>query len=185
MNFLGSIRAYSAHQDPATEACNFIALVVGWNGPFYPLYLIALAGHSIGAAALLTMLATPGFLAIPWLARRSSCAGRLGLPVVGTLKTLWCTKLLGSATAMGLFLLPCIALATLLFRRRERGWLLLAVVVPLAAGLIPGAVFDPPIIALPAAASARVASLNIGSVATLTVLLTLQFAGLLRRLEIR
>jgi hypothetical protein len=43
--------------------------------------------------------------------------------------------------------------------------------------------FDPPLIARSAAATARVATLNIGSVAALTFLLALQFARLLRRLE--
>lgn len=183
VKFLGWLRAYSAHEDPAASVCNFVALVVGWNGPFYPVYLIALAGGSIAAPALLTMLATPFFLAIPLLSQRSSLAGRLGLPLIGTVNTLWCIKLLGSATAVGLFLLPCVVLATLLFRRRELPWLLFAAAVPVAARLIPDAVFDPPLIALSAAATARVASLNIGSVATLTVLLVLQIAGLLRRLE--
>ena len=180
---LAWLRGYAAHDDPAAAVCNFIALVVGWNTPFYPLYLIALSDRPIAAGGLLTLLSTPSFLAIPLPSRGSSRAGRLALPLVGTVNTLWCIKLLGSASAVGLFLLPCVALVTLLFRRRELPWLVFAAAVPIAAGLIPNAVFDPPLIALSAATTVRVASLNIGSVAALTVLLALQLAGLLRRLE--
>ena len=66
------LRTYAAHDDPATTVANAIALIVGWNGPFYPLYVVALAGAGVGPAVALTALSTPFFLAIPALARRSS-----------------------------------------------------------------------------------------------------------------
>ena len=36
---LAALRAYGAHADPATRIGNTIALLVGFNGPFYPLYV--------------------------------------------------------------------------------------------------------------------------------------------------
>lgn len=40
------------------------------------------------------------------------------LVVVGVANTLWCTALLGPATGVGLFVLPCLALVALVTRRR-------------------------------------------------------------------
>jgi hypothetical protein len=36
------LRRYAAHPDPATATANLVALVVASNGPFYPLYVLAL-----------------------------------------------------------------------------------------------------------------------------------------------
>jgi hypothetical protein len=181
MRLVAAVRAYVAHDDPATAAANFVALVVGWNGPFYPLFVVALVDRGVIALSLLTMVATPFFLAIPWLSRLSSTGARAALPIVGTLHTLWCTKLLGPGTAVGLFLFPCIALAGLLARREERRLLLVVAGVPLVATLLPERAFGPPLMPLTAAQTAHLAGLNIGSVATLTFLLSLLFADLLRR----
>ena len=181
MKPLAALRAFVAHEDPATAAANLVALVVGWNGPFYPLFVVALVDTSVLRVSLLTMLATPFFLAIPLLSRRSGRAARLALPVVGTVNTIWCLKLLGPATAVGFFLFPCIALAALLARAEERRLLLVAAGFPLVASMLPDSAFGTPIMQLTAAQAARLASLNIGSVATLTFMLALLFADLLRR----
>ena len=96
MRALDALRAYGAHPDPATRIANTIALLVGFNGPFYPLYvwfLVPEAGH----AALATMAMSPVFLAIPWLSRRSAAAGRAALPVAGLANTVWTAALLGPA----------------------------------------------------------------------------------------
>lgn len=60
---------YRAHPDPAVQTANTVALVVGSNGPFYPLYVWWLVPET-GLIPLLTMLATPFFLAVPLVKRR-------------------------------------------------------------------------------------------------------------------
>jgi hypothetical protein len=177
----GWLRAYYAHHDPAAETANFVALVVGWNGPFYPLYVIAIGGGHSAALAPLTMLSTPLFLALPWLSRRSSRAARFGLVLVGTVNTLWCMKLLGDESGVGLFLLPCAALATLLYRQREQMAMLTAAALPLVAYFIPQSAFGGAIMRFNAAQFARLYVLNTASVLILMVMLAVQFSHLLRR----
>lgn len=179
MSALSRLQAYAGHDDPATAMANVIALVIGSNGPFYPIYAMAMIGQA-GLATFVTMFASPFFLAIPTLSRRSSLAGRLALPLLGTANTLWCMKLMGPDSGVAWFFLPCIALAALLFRREERIWMLLAIAVPLVAFFLPAAVFGTKLLALTAADTASLARVNGGSVATLMGFLTLQFAGLLR-----
>lgn len=161
----------TAHPDPATALACFVAVVLGFNGPFYPLYVIALVGWTRGHIAFLTMFATPLFLAIPLLARHRPAGGRVALWLVGTSNTLWCMKLLGPASGVGLFLLPCIALAVLL----PAGWARLAGAgLPLALLLVPKEWFGAPIMVLDAAQYARMATLNQFSAACLIGLLALR-----------
>jgi hypothetical protein len=167
--------AYAAHRDPAVAAANFIALVVAWNGPFYPLYVIAIAGMA-GLPALWTMLGSPFFFAIPWIARRSSVAGRAALPLVGILHTVWCTKLLGVASGVEIFFLPCIVLAALLLRPRETGLRLAMIGFGIVPLLVPGSAYGAPILALSPDDAARLTSLNLISVAMLMGLIALRFA---------
>lgn len=174
------LRAYAAHGDPATAMANAIALIVGWNGPFYPLYVVALAGAEVWPAVALTALAAPFFLAIPALARRSSRAGRLALPLIGTANTLWCIKLLGPACGLQLFLLPCVMLAALLHRRSERPLLVLAAAGAVAAYALPERVLGAALIPLPPEVTSRLAALNEASVLALTVVIAWQLAALLR-----
>ena len=181
MSWLARHRAYAAHADPAAAAANFIALVIAWNGPFYPLYIVALAGWP-GAQLLLSMLATPCFFAVPWLGRHYPAAGRAALPLIGTANTLWCTKLLGAACGVGLFFLPCLVLAALLFRRRERWIGGIVLVIALAAFLVPGSRLAPILVFAPEDA-ARLANLNLISVALLLALIALQLAGVLAKLD--
>ena len=182
MTWRAGLRAWRAHDDPAAATANFIALLVGWNGPFYPLYLLALVGRHAGPAAPLTLFATPLFLALPWLSRRSSQAGRFGLVLVGTLNTLWCMKLMGPGSGVALFLLPCIALAALLFRRREQAAMLVAAVLPAAGYFVPASVLGAPLMRLSAPELSRLYALNAGSVLMLMLVLAVQFALLLRRM---
>lgn len=86
MNLLARCRAYAGHPDPAAAATNVVALVVALNGPFYPLYIIGLIGWA-GVSTFATMLSSPLFFAVPWLSRRSSLAGRVALPLIGTINT--------------------------------------------------------------------------------------------------
>jgi hypothetical protein len=110
-----ALAAYADHPDPTTRLCNSIALLVGANGPFYPLYVWWLVPEA-GFASLTTMAASPGFLAIPWLARHRPCLARAALPLLGLANTLWTVALLGPATAAAAFVAPCLMLAGLSWR---------------------------------------------------------------------
>jgi hypothetical protein len=183
VTLLGRLNAWRAHDDPAAETANFIAILVGWNGPLYPLYMLGLIGQHVAYTALLTLFATPLFLALPWVSRRSSLAGRFGLVLVGTLNTLWCMKVMGPDSGVGLFLLPCIALAALLFRQNEQRAMLVTAVLPFASYFVPGSVIGPPLMRLSAQEQSRLYALNATSVVLLSLMLTAQFAWLLRRIE--
>ena len=182
MNILALCRAYAAHPDPAAAAANLVALVVALNGPFYPLYIIGVIGWA-GVPAFVTMLASPLFFAVPWVSRRSSLAGRVTLPLIGTINSVWCAKLFGVASGVQLFCLPCIMLAALLYRARER-WLGLALIglalLPLFAT---GGILDTPLLPMDTAEAARLAPLNAACIGTLMGLLALQFRNVFSEIE--
>jgi hypothetical protein len=182
MTATGWLRRYAAHPDPATAASNLVALVVGGNGPFYPLYALALIGwHHSGAWA--TMLATPGFLLVPSLSRRHAAAGRVALPLIGIVNTIWCTALLGTASEVGLFVFPCIALTVLLFRddERPRGLLLMALAIGTQIWMVEFPMKG--LMDLRADQASDLARLNAISVATLIGFVALTLAGLLRQIK--
>jgi hypothetical protein len=183
MTLLERLRAYMGHEDAAARTANLVAMVVGWNGPFYPIYLVAFVGWKIAFPSLLTTFAAPFFLAVPLLARWSSSLGRLALPVIGSVNTFWCLKLLGHETDVELFFLPCIMLTTLLFRNGEQWLFWIAVALPVALYLLPEQWIGPPIILLSSAEASRLATLNEGSVFTLMVFIAVRFVSLLRSLE--
>lgn len=171
--------AYGAHPDPATRAINLVALVLAWNGPFYPAYVIALLGRP-GLGALLTMLASPFFYAVPWISRRHAGAGRIALPLFGILNTLYCVKLFGTDAGIELFFIPCILLAALLFRRAEvwPKWLLIG--AAFVQFWLPGRIFGAPILHFGGPALTKLAALNLLSVASLSGFIALRFAGVFR-----
>ena len=113
------LRKYVSNPDPMVKAAGTIAIVVPGNQPFYPLYLHAIAGVAAWPAWL-TLVSTPFFVAVPAVARRHSLTGRALLPIAGVANTLLCVKLFGVASAVELFLFPCILLAAILFRLAER-----------------------------------------------------------------
>ncbi len=180
VNLLAALRRYAAHPDAATAAANAVALVVGGNGPFYPAY-VWLLDPEAGRMALLTMAASPFFLAIPWLSRRSALAARIALPIVGLANTLWSTALLGAGSGVGLFLLPCLVLAVLLWRDR------LAMLGILGLGLAVQQVLlrwpSASLAGLDPAQQAALVVLNATSVGTLLAFLALTLAGVLRSVQ--
>jgi len=120
MSLMAAWRRYVEHPDPATSAANKIALIVGSNGPFYPLYVWWLA-PSAASVAWLTMLTTPIYLATPWLSRRNAMLGQAVFTLSALLNTVWCSALLGSETGLPMFVLPCIAMAV--FMPAGRIWI--------------------------------------------------------------
>lgn len=113
--------AEKAALDPLTQATVTVAWVILLNKPFYPLYVWWFVGSGV-EASLGTLVALPFFLIIPFMARRSALGARIALPLVGTVDTLFETKLFGHGSGTELFLAPCIMLAALSFHPRERWW---------------------------------------------------------------
>jgi hypothetical protein len=132
MRWLQQFRAYKDNPDRLAAFANTIALVVAGNQPFYPLYLHAIVGNSAWPIWI-TLITTPMFAAIPAITRRSSLLGRAMLPIVGTANGILAVKLIGADTGVELFLLPCVLLATILFRQGERVAMLAVLAFPFAA----------------------------------------------------
>lgn len=172
---LAALAAYEHHDDPATRLANRVAILVGANGPFYPLYVWWILPQA-GTVALATMLASPFFLAIPWLSRRCAWLARASLPAVGLANTAWTAALLGPATGVGVFAYPCIVLALLAWRER---WLMLGLLgAGLAIQYLAGTWPSAPIAGLDAAAQSLLVPLNGFSVGALLAFVVLAVAGL-------
>lgn len=96
-----------------------MAVLVGSNQPLYPLTLYWATGADV-TGLFIVFLSAPWFLAIPFVARRSSLAARVMLVVVGSVDTFVSVKVYGPAAGNELYLGPCLMLAVLLFRKREQ-----------------------------------------------------------------
>jgi hypothetical protein len=182
VKFIEWQRAYAAHPDPPTAAINLIAIIIAWNGPFYPLYVIALLGKA-GFVSLVTIAASPVFFAVPWLARRNDTVGRFALPSIGVVNTIWCTKLFGVNSGIPLFFLPCIVLAAFLFRARERVVGLCLIGCAMAPILVPQKFYGAALLPLSLDDTAQLARLNLVSVTMLFGLLALQLRNLIGPVE--
>ena len=147
---------------------NRIALVLGWNGPFYPLYVAAVAGWQGMPWLLLTICASPFFLAVPFVARRAPTVARVMLAVAGLGNTILCTWVMGESAGIALFLIPCGTLAGAVFRRDEKRFLLPLLAAPLVAYVALRGRLTPPHV-YDAAAAQSLLSMNALSVGCLTV----------------
>ncbi|CAN7569255.1 hypothetical protein [Rhizobium sp. LjRoot254] len=107
--------------DPLTQATVTVAWVILLNKPFYPLYVWWLVGSGV-QASLGTLASVPFFLLIIYLGPRNALAARIALPLVGTVDTLFETKLFGYGSGTELFLAPCIMLVALSFYAEEKWW---------------------------------------------------------------
>ena len=139
------LAAYVNSNDSHVAAANFVAMVLAWNQPFYPLYLLGIIGEHawVGLPPVLSGIA---FFAVPALARRWSLLGRIALPVFGMANTVLCLALLGERSGVTLFLIPCAMLAAMLFRWRERFVMLGVASLPLVVWLaVRGAMPPPPV----------------------------------------
>ena len=172
------LREYMENSDPLANAAGIVAIVVAVNQPFYPLYLHAIVG---GAAwpAWLTLLSTPFFLMVPAVARRNSLLGRAILPIAGVANTVLCVKLFGVASAVELFLLPCVLLGVILFRPRERATMVLVLTLPFAAYLVLDWNLGPPMQVFRLSEYNSIIIVHAISVAALTALVGLLFAAIL------
>lgn len=171
------VAAYAAHDDPLTAAANWIALVVAWNQPFYPLYLWAAVGVDKIAPSLLTFLSTPFFIAVPAVAKQHPLAARILLPLTGIGNGIVSTKAFGVGSGVEIFLLPCALIGTALFRPGERLIGLVIVALSAAAYLIPVRFYGQPLAGYTAADNNAMVGLNALSAATLVVFIGLLLSG--------
>ena len=173
-----SLRRYIASDDLRVGAANLVAIVLAWNTPFYPLYLRGAAGAAIWPGAWLTLCVFPAFLLVPAVTNRWPFLGRVSLVVIGTGNTVFCTWVLGEASGTQLFLLPCLTLAALLFRREERSALFGLLALPILVGVaLDGRYAVSPFVCSGAACSGIV-WLNAFSVAVLTAFLGVLATGM-------
>lgn len=171
------IAGYAANDDPLTAAANWIALVVAWNQPFYPLYLWAAVGVDKIAPSLLTFLSTPFFLAVPAVAKRHPLGARVMLPLTGIANGLVSTRAFGVGSGVEIFLLPCALIGAALFRPSERPIGLVVVALSVAAYFIPARFFGEPLAAYGPADNSAMIGLNTLSAATLIVFIGLLLSG--------
>lgn len=176
------VRRYCDHPDPRVAANNAIAVMVGANGPLYPVYVWLLVGSAFWPA-LLTLCSTPLFLLVPAVSRRAPLAGRAMLPIVGIVNTLVCIKALGEPSGVVLFLLPCILIPAMTLRPRERVLQLILISLPSLIYLLGRGHYGASLYPYTQAQYAGLASLNTASVMGFTGFLGLVFAGLLTRAE--
>ena len=136
--FTARLSALVANDDPLAGIASTVALAVAAGQPTYPLYLLAIAGAA-AAPAWATLASTPFFLMVPFVARRSSLAGRALLPLAGAANTFIGIWALGPGAGVALFFLPCLWLAVQLFRPGEwRASLVCVVIVAVAYWLADG-----------------------------------------------
>lgn len=171
-----AVERYAAHADPRVTACNWIALVVASNQPFYPLYVEAVAGRG-GFAAMLTFLSTPFFALAPLVARRHDRIGRAMLPLAGIANSLLALVLFGEASGVLLFLAPCVVIAGLAFRPDERGWSFPLIGVAALAYFAGPMLAATPMVSLDEAGSLALLRVNAFSAGCLLALTGLTFSG--------
>ena len=170
--------AYAAHEQPLVAAGNKVALVLAGNTPFYPLYVVWLAGSDGMPWLLMTQLVFPFFLAVPAIARRRPLLGRVMLSLAGTANTVFGTWLLGQQAGVELFLVPCATLASLVFGAGERALMLVVAGLPLAAYYFLHGHYGAPPHLYAADAYAALFSMNAISTGTLSIFLGIVFSGL-------
>ncbi|MDZ7926729.1 MAG: hypothetical protein U5L46_06430 [Agrobacterium sp.] len=175
--------AGSAVKDDLTRATLTVAWVIILNKPFYPLYVWYLVDAG-AAASLVTLFSVPFFLAIPFLSKKSPLAARLALPLVGTIDTLFETKIFGHPSGTEFFFAACIMLAALSFRADEKLWQYAMAVFVFIAFFFSRTFLGAPLQSRPADDLATLLNLNAFSAASLMVFIALRYAGISRRTEI-
>ena len=179
-----ALRAYSEDPDPRVNASNFVALLVASSQPTFPLYLYWLVSDTVWPS-LVTFLSTPFFLAVPVVSRRSSTWGRALLPLTGIANTLVCAQAFGVASGVEVFLIPCVALALLLFRPHEALFAYVISGIGLGAYILLHGRYGAPAYPYGAAEYEAFVRLNFMSAATLTAVTAMRFATILGDAEER
>jgi hypothetical protein len=176
------LRAYTASDDPHVAACNTIAMVIAWNQPYYPLYLLWIVGRDawVGVPDAFSGLL---FFAVPAICRRSPLLGKSAMVVFSVANVVFCSMMLGEAAGVQLLFLPCGMLAALLFTWRERIVMLPMASLPLVAWWLTRTRLDVPPIRFSPQAYATLFSLNAVSAGVLMVFFGWMMAGIAKRVE--
>lgn len=178
------LRRYADSRDPHVAACNTIALMLAWNQPFYPLYLLWIVGRDawVGIPDAFAGLL---FFAVPAICRRFPLLGRVVLVVVSTGNVAFCSMMLGEAAGVQVLYLPCGMLAAMLFSWRERFVMLPMTALPLVLWLLTRGRLDLPPVRFPTEAYETLFRLNAVSAGMLMVFFGWLLAGIQRGLEER
>lgn len=169
---------FISNNNPLAAAGNLVALVLAGNAPFYPAYVVVVAGSDGMPWLLMTALSFPFFFAIPAISRANPLLGRIALSLVATVNTVFCTWLLGVQSGTELFLLPCAMLASLLFGRSERRLMLILAGLPIAAYLILHDRFGAPPHTYQPDAYSALFSMNAVSAGMISIFIGIVFSGL-------
>ncbi len=176
--------AYAASDDPHVAASNTIALMLAWNQPFYPLYLLWIVGRDawVGIPDAFSALL---FFAAPAISRRYPLFGRVFLVAISAANVAFCSMMLGEAAGVQLLYLPCGMLAAMLFSWRERFTMLPMTALPLALWLLTRGRLDIPPIRFSPESYETLFKLNAVSAGALMVFFGWLLAGIQRGLEAR
>ncbi len=164
-------------RDPLTAATITVAWVIIINKPFYPLTIWWLVGNGV-EASLISVVSALFFLVIPFIARRSALAARIALPLIGTIDTVFETKLFGTGSGTELFFAACIMLVAVSFRTGERLWQIGMTGVVFAGFLLTRYMIGDALHIWDATDLAKLLNLNAFAVACLTAFIALRYAGL-------
>ncbi len=176
MGILSTLTAYPRSPEPRVAAANRLALAVAASQPTYPLYLGWLVGGP-WAWSWWTLLSTPMFLGVPWLARRDPQLGRALLVLAGLGNTALALKLFGPQAGLGWFIPACAGIAVLAFGPGERRWTMALVALCAALALGQGHLGAPLAQSAPAELAA-LARLNFGSGVALGAIVLFSFGVL-------
>ncbi len=167
-----------AHDEPLVASANLVALVVASSQPFYPLYIYWFVSGEIGPAFYL-FVSTPFFAAVPAVSRLNGSAGRALLPLTGIANTALGAKVFGIESGAEMFLLPCVLIAFVFFRPRER-WFSIALTA-LSFAVFTGlrGLYGAPLHQYSAEEYTSFVTLNATSVGTLIVFVGMIAAGLI------
>lgn len=167
-------------RDPLTAATVTVAWVIIANKPFYPLSIWWLVGNGVEASSI-SVISMLFFLAIPFIAKRSSLGARVALPLIGTVDTVFETKLFGTGAGTEMFFAACIMLVALSFRAGERLWQIGMTGVVFAGFLITRYLMGDALHIWSAPDLQKLLNLNAFAVACLTAFIALRYAGLDRQ----
>jgi hypothetical protein len=172
--------AYIEHRDPLAGAGNKIAMFILSNQPFYPLYIYFLVGGRFWPA-LLTLISSPFYAAVPWMMRRNVLAGKWLLIGASLGNTLVSIKALGADSGLELFFFPCAVLGALVFTDNERISRWLAALLPFLLFFLLRGRYGAPLESYSGAEYSSLLTLHAVSAAAICVFICFTIAPALRR----
>lgn len=177
------LRSLAAHPDSLAEMNNWVALTIGSHLPLWPLYVLWAAGWQAWPSSLLTVTMAPAFLGVPLISRRSSLLGRLAMPIIGIINTVFTLWVLGINSGTEVFLVPCAVLAALSFRKKERAIMLCLTSLPLIVWYLLDRYPITPVHRYDPVAAHNLLTLNVCSIGVIVMLFGWFQADIYRQME--